>query len=230
MKKFEMKLAYSAAAIFLLLTLISCSKNSDFPVTTWNDNSDKPIIFYISGDAGFNSFSKSFAANLHAYGNDVFALNSKQYFWKKRTPLEAAQDCEKYLKNVIKNRKNKKIILLGFSYGADVSPFIYNRMDPEFQKSISQLIIIGPSKVNDFEIHLSEYILGEKEYGFSVLHEINNLKNVPFTLIVSDFEFYHFPINQITLKDYQFLHINGDHHYGGNTKMLAEKVHQEILP
>ena len=210
------------AISFLILS--SCQKDTDFPVTEWNSNSEKPIIFYLSGDAGFNTFSKTFAQELHHQGYDVFALNTKNYFWKKKTPLQASQDTENYLKEVTKNRADKKIIIIGYSYGADVAPFIYNRFDENFQKNIESLMIIGPSKVNDFEIHLEEYITGQMEYGFSVVKEINQIKNVPFTLVVSDFEEQHFPLKEISLKKYQFLHLKGDHHFGGNTKMLADSI------
>ena len=215
--------------IFPFLILFSCGSDGGFPVTEWNSNNNKkPIIFYVSGDAGFNSFSKNFAQNMHAYGYDVFALNTKKYFWDKKTPQQAAEDTENYLKEITKDRENKEIILIGYSYGADVSPFIYNRFDVDFRKNVKNLVIIGPSKVNDFEIHLSDYIAGEKQYGYSVVHEINNLKNVNFTLVVSDFEFYHFPFSEIKLKNYKFVHIHGDHHYNGDTKKLALFVEKNI--
>lgn len=210
--------------VFSLLVLFSCQNTSSFPVSEWNSNSDKPIVFYISGDAGFNTFSKTFSQELHRYGYDVFALNTKKYFWTKKTPSRASKDTENYLKQAIKDRTNKKIIIIGYSYGADVAPFIYNRFDRDFQKNIQDLIIIGPSKVNDFEIHLEEYVTGHMQHGFSVVNEINQLKNVPFTLVVSDLERAYFPKNEITLKNYQFLHLPGDHHFGGNTKMLADAI------
>lgn len=219
-----MKKLIQLLSISSLVLLISCQSNDAFPITEWNSNSDKPVIFYISGDGGFNTFSKTFSQELHQHGYDVFALNTKKYFWKKKTPLQASQDTENYLKQVTKNRKNKKIIIIGYSYGADVAPFIYNRFDADFQKNIQNLVIIGPSKVNDFEIHVEEYIRGEQEYGFSVLREINQIKNVSFTLVVSDLEYKYFPINEITLKDYKFLHLKGNHHFDGNTKMLADSV------
>lgn len=207
-----------------LLLLISCNENDDFPVSVWNKNSHKPIIFYLSGDGGFNTFSKTFAEELHKKGYDVFALNTKKYFWKKKTPFQTSKDTEKYLQSIIKSRKNKKIILIGYSYGADVSPFVYNRFNKNFQKNIQNLILIDPSQVNDFEIHLQEYITGKMEYGFSVLNEINDLQNAPFTLVVSDFDKKYFPKNKIKLKKYRYLHLQGNHHFDGNTKMLADSL------
>ena len=211
-------------SISSLVFLITCQSGDDFPVTDWNLNSDKPVIFYISGDGGFNNFSKTFSQELHRYGYDVFVLNTKKYFWTKKTPLQASQETENYLKQITKNRNNKKIIIIGYSYGADVAPFIYNRFDSDFQKNIQDLMIIGPSRVNDFEIHVEEYIMGEQEYGYSVVHEMNQVKNVAFTLVISDLEYKYFPFNEITLKDYQFLHLSGNHHFGGNTKMLADSI------
>jgi type IV secretory pathway VirJ component len=219
-----MKNSLRIISFFSLILLFSCQDKNDYPISEWNNNSNKPVIFYLSGDAGFNTFSKTFAQELHHFGYDVFALNTKKYFWHQKTPLQAATDAENYLKQITKSRKNKKVIIIGFSYGADVAPFIYNRFDDQFKKNIQNLIIIGPSQVNDFEIHLKEYITGEIQYGFSVINEINHVKNVPFTLVVSDFEQKYFPKKKITLQNYRYVHINGDHHYGGNTKMLADAI------
>ena len=208
----------------LLFFFLSCKKEEELPVSEWSSNSKQPIIFYISGDAGFNTFSKTFAKELHTYGYDVFALNTKKYFWQPKTPLKTAVDIETFLKEILRSRSNKQVILIGYSYGADVAPFVYNRLDADFKKNISRLIIIGPSQVNDFEIHVEEYITGKKEYGYSVIAEINKLKNVPFTLVVSDYEQKHFPRNQITLSEYEYLHLKGNHHFSGNTKMLADSI------
>lgn len=93
-----MKKKSQLLSVFSLLLLFSCKTTSDFPVSEWNSDSNKPIIFYISGDAGFNTFSKTFAQELHHYGYDVFALNSKKYFWDKKTPLQASEDSENFLK------------------------------------------------------------------------------------------------------------------------------------
>lgn len=44
--------------VLLVLTIGGCKSESDFRITEWNSHSEKPIIFYLSGDAGFNTFSK----------------------------------------------------------------------------------------------------------------------------------------------------------------------------
>lgn len=78
-KKFG--LIKKAVILFIVSFLfIGCDSGKDFKVAEWNSHSDKPIVFYISGDSGFNTFSKSMGENLHTLGYDVFALDTKSYF------------------------------------------------------------------------------------------------------------------------------------------------------
>lgn len=205
-----------------LVLFFSCKKNDDFKITEWNTDSHHPIIFYLSGDAGFNTFSKGLGTHLHALGYDVFALNTKSYFWNKKTPEQTSEDIENFINQQLKGRENQHVILLGFSFGADVTPFAYNRFSDDLKKKVQRVFIIGPSKSNDFKIHLEEYFGMEPKGSLQVIPEINNMGNVPVTVILSDFEFSHFPYKEITLKgNYQMKHIPGNHHYGNNTQMLA---------
>lgn len=209
--------------------MTSCHSESDFKISQWNSHSDKPIIFYISGDAGFNTFSKTLGDNLHSFGYDVFALNTKTYFWNQKTPEQISSDIESYINKQLKGRKNQHVILLGFSFGADVTPFVYNRFSDDLKSKIQKVFIIGPSKSNDFKIHLEEYFGQEIKGSLPVIPEINKMTEVPVMVVLSDFEFAHFPYQKITLKNnYQMKHITGDHHYGGNTKMLADFINNNL--
>ena len=79
-------------------------------------------MFYISGDGGFNKFSTSLMQNLNRQGYAVIGLNAKEYFWKKRTPKEAAGSIESVINESALKQKN--IVLIGYSFGADVAPFM----------------------------------------------------------------------------------------------------------
>ncbi|WP_312900080.1 AcvB/VirJ family lysyl-phosphatidylglycerol hydrolase [Chryseobacterium taichungense] len=223
------KLIVSIICLSISLATLGCSSESDFKITQWNNHSDKPIIFYISGDAGFNTFSKNFGENLHHFGYDVFALNTKTYFWNKKTPQQTSSDIEKYINEQLKGRKNQHVIIVGFSFGADVTPFVYNRFSDDLKNKVQKIFIIGPSKSNDFKIHLEEYFGQEPKGSLSVIPEINKITQVPVMVVLSDFEYAHFPYQKITLKNnYQMKHIPGDHHYGGNTKMLADFINTNL--
>lgn len=201
-----------------------CS-GDDFPVIQCDGDDSKPLIFYLSGDAGFNSFTKSMGENFQKKGFETVALDTKKYFWVKKTPQQTAEDVQSFLETQLNGRPNKKVILVGFSFGADVTPFVYNLLPESLKKNILKVFIIGPSKSNDFEIHLNEYLGVEPKGSLPVIPQINRMKNIPISVILSDFEFRHFPYQQINpRKKLNIIHISGDHHYGGNTAMLTDTV------
>jgi len=217
-------------AVLLFLAYFGYNSKNDFKVIEWNSHSEKPIIFYISGDAGFNTFSKSLGKDLHTFGYDVFALDTKAYFWNQKTPEQTSADIENYINKQLKGRKNQKVIIVGYSFGADVTSFVYNRFDENLKNKVQKVFIIGPSKSNDFKIHLREYFGQEIKGSLPVIPEINKMKNVPLMLVLSDFEFANFPYKNITLgTNYQMQHLAGDHHYGGNTKMLADFINVNLM-
>lgn len=224
LRKFVRILSLSSLVLFF-----GCQNGNDFKVTEWNSRTNKPIIFYISGDAGFNTFTKGFGTNLHSLGYDVFALNTKSYFWNKKTPEQASRDIENYINQQLQGRKNQQVVLLGFSFGADVTSFVYNRFTDDLKNKIRKVFIMGPSKSNDFQIHLGEYFGVEPKGSLQVIPEINKMGTVPVMVILSDFEFAHFPYHNITLgSNYRMKHIPGNHHYGNNTQMLAHFINDAL--
>lgn len=216
------KLIVTTIPVMVFLIVYGCTSKNDFEITSWNSHTNKPILFYISGDGGFNTFSKGFGTDLHTLGYDVFALNTKAYFWKQKTPEETSAAIENYIDQQLQGRKNQKVILAGYSFGADVTSFVYNRFTDDMKKKIQHVFIIGPSKTTDFKIHLKEYFGIEPKGSLLVVPEINKMDNVPLTVILSDFEFAHFPYQDIILNgSYQMKHIPGTHDYDDNTQMLS---------
>ncbi|WP_312768277.1 AcvB/VirJ family lysyl-phosphatidylglycerol hydrolase [Epilithonimonas sp.] len=228
MKKIVKPTAIILSLLVIGFTILKLTSNSDFKVAEWNFHSDKPIIFYISGDSGFNTFSKGMGDNLHALGYDVFALDTKSYFWEYKNPKKASHDIENYIKKQLKGRKNQQVIIVGFSFGSEVAPFIYNRFSSDLKSKVQKVFIIGPTTTNNFRI---QYINDDEadSQNLLVIPEINKMGNVPVMVVLSDDEFTAFPYKQITLgTNYQMQHIAGDHHYGGNTKMLADFIIENI--
>src|SRR5215813_12259080 len=103
------KFIFFLSIVFLLA---GCNSKNDFQVTEWNSHSDKPIIFYISGDSGFNTFTKSMGKDLHACGYDVFALNTQSYFWNQKNPEQTSSAIENYINQQLEGRQNQKVILI----------------------------------------------------------------------------------------------------------------------
>src|SRR5690348_12054349 len=86
-------------SLFLLLMITTrAHSQADFETREWlTAPGDKPLLFYITGDGGLNSFSSGLCSTLNKQGYDVIALNARKYFWSKKTTQQATADIENFL-------------------------------------------------------------------------------------------------------------------------------------
>src|SRR5438552_17469967 len=97
---------------------------SNLPVMTYaSADTSKPIIIYYTGDGGFNSFSTGFAKQFNIKGYPVISFNCLKSFWKAKTPDQSALEASNLISYYENSWKRKKLILIGYSFGADVLPF-----------------------------------------------------------------------------------------------------------
>ena len=57
------------------------------------------------------------------------------------------------------------MILIGYSFGADVLPFIVNRLPDDLRKRIASVNLLGLSTEATFEIHVADWIPGNVSKG-----------------------------------------------------------------
>ena len=206
--------------------MLPAQKNS-LPLSQYSSSdTTKPLIFYISGDGGFNKFSTSFMQSLNKDGYAVIGLNAKDYFWNKRKPGEAAAAVEEAINGTNKEWKKKNIVLIGYSFGADVAPFILTRFSTTLTNKVNHLVLLSPSPKTDFEIHVLQMFGWGKDEGESVPAEVNKISK-PVTIVVGDDE-NEFPFNELTIKNKQIIKMRGGHHYDGDVDALCKQVVQQI--
>lgn len=213
--------------LFFSLHVVSFSQKTVLPLS-FHSNLDttKPLIFYISGDGGFNKFSTSFMEALNKQGYAVIGLNAKEYFWNKKTPQEAANAIEAAINESNRQWKKKNIVLIGYSFGADVAPFMLTHFSTAFAGKVNHLILLSPSPKTDFEIHILQMFGWGKDSGESVSGEINKI-SAPVIIITGDDET-DFPFNQLTIKNKQVIKMPGGHHYDGDVNALCNKINLQL--
>ncbi len=132
-----------------------------------------PMVIYISGDGGWSTFSDSLCTYFSKKGLPVVILNSKKYFWDRKSPNEAAADLATIIETYGANWKRNKFILTGFSFGASLVPFLMNRLPAEIKDRLTSSIMINPDIHCDFEVHLSDMLnIGPSKGDFDVIGEM----------------------------------------------------------
>ena len=199
--------------ILCILLLGSCSSTPNMPITILpGSDSTKPLLFYITGDGGWDHFSNTLTQDLRREGYSIIGLNAESYFWNKKTPEQTANAISTYLRTYVAKLQTKHIIFIGYSFGADVIPFIEQHLSKDILDALQCTLLISPNRKTDFEIHLFDDwdIYG----GQSVPYEIGRL-TTPVTIVFGTNE-KGFAIKTTNAMIPQIVRIAGDHHYNGN--------------
>jgi len=191
-------------------------------------DSTLPIFIFISGDGGWNTFNESLCGYLSKKGVPVVALNSQKYFWGGKTPDEATADLVAVIKHYQQAWKRTKFVLAGYSFGADIVPFVMNRLSPDVKGQLVSSIMISPDKTGDFEIHLSDMLnLGLSKGKYDVINEVLKRDNRKIVVFFGSDE------SQNTQQAFQqtgvqIVQIEGNHHFDSSYEALADKILTEI--
>jgi type IV secretory pathway VirJ component len=116
----------------------------------------------ITGDGGWGVTDRGIARSLAAKGIPVVGLNSLHYFWTKKTPEQTAADLTRILQYYAALWNRTEVVVIGYSFGADVLPFMLNRIPKESLQKIKVITLLGLSSTADFEFHLTDWLANRK--------------------------------------------------------------------
>jgi len=116
------------------------------------------LAIVLSGDGGWRDLDKSIAEILQRRGVSTVGLDSLRYFWRTRSVEEIAADLTSIIDKYGSAWGSGRIVLVGYSFGADVLPFAYNRMNDQTRAKIAQISLLGLSTTADFEVHVAAWI------------------------------------------------------------------------
>lgn len=188
------------------------------------------LVVIISGAGGWAPLVRTLIEDLAAKDLPVVGLNAQRYFWQERTPEEAAADLSLVLRHYLPAWRRQKAVLIGYSMGAEVLPFLINRLPPDLQRQVTAAVLIGPGPMASFEFHLI-YLLG-MGYGWGdrpVLPEILKASGVR-VLCLFGREEQHSPCRDLPSdRNYlQAIELPGGHHFDGNYRRLAEVIQKNL--
>ncbi|SEW56169.1 AcvB/VirJ family lysyl-phosphatidylglycerol hydrolase [Chitinophaga arvensicola] len=189
----------------------------------------EPLILYITGDGGMKKFSANVIESFRQKNYPVVALNALKYFWNKKTPQQAAKDVASLITYYQGQwDSNHGVVLIGYSLGADVLPFIYTSLPPEVAEKVKHLVFLSPSTNTDLEVHVSDMLGKSSSKGMSVPAEINKIKDKPL-LLVFGAEEKDFNLSSLNVR-YQQLILPGGHAYDEDANGVAGKILGALHP
>ena len=202
---------------------------SDLPLTVIPSEvkNDLPLAFFISGDGGWTSFDQSVCEKLAEKGIPVIGLDAQKYFWEERHPKEVSSEITPAILHYMQLWNKKNFVLLGYSFGACVAPFIASNFAETLKESVKGIYSFSPDVTGDFEIHLTDMLHLKMKDKYNVVDEMKLVKAMNPVCIFGNEEDEEiqksFSSNGIKIEK-----IAGNHHYNNDFNAISAIILKDI--
>jgi len=194
---------------------------------------DGPAVVYFSSNWGWRPIMQDTASLLAANGRYVLGVDSMNYFGRMMDAGEWRKDLATFRSYI--NKKAGKpaespVILMGFTYGAEMIPYMLNRGGVE---GTVGALLIGPGDTGAAicRLHLQLDLEIPEEERFDVGRELSNLPSLPIVLIEGTLDEYskarQLLPNVKTPRRYAPI-VGGDQHFRETRDAYFEYVAQAI--
>ena len=193
-------------------------------VVTPTRSAPTAVAIVLSGDGGWADIDKRLAESLVARGMGVVGLDSRAYFMTKRSPDESARDAARLMRHFTTAWSTTRIVLIGYGRGADVAPFIANRLPADLRSSIALIGLLGPGERASFHFHWLDLLSDSSDPSDRpILPELERLRGTNVLCVFGREE----KESLCRLADTAAVHVDarpGRHHFDGNYDAIAAEI------
>ncbi|MEC5405443.1 AcvB/VirJ family lysyl-phosphatidylglycerol hydrolase [Paraburkholderia sp. MPAMCS5] len=201
-----------------------------------DDVSDLPLIelpaahpnglmaIVISGDGGWRDLDKTIAQALQKDGVSVVGWDSLRYFWSEKPPAQTSRDLARVMQTYGVRWHAQHIALVGYSFGADVMPFAYNRLPTALRDKVSLISLLGFAPDADFQIRVGGWLgMPASDKALKVRPELTRVPPALVQCIYGENE-KDTLCPELMKTGIQVIRTSGDHHFGGDYDALEKRI------
>ena len=180
------------------------------------------LAVMLSGDGGWAGLDRELGDVLAGAGIPVVGWDSLRYFWKARTPEAAARDLDRIIRHYLTTWGRERVVLIGYSFGADALLPLLNRLPADTRGRVSLLALLAPGRSASFEFHLSDWVSSPAK-GMPLLPEAARLQGTRLLCLYGTEETDALcPL--LSGPDIQAVQLPGGHHFEGNYAGLGQAI------
>jgi type IV secretory pathway VirJ component len=186
---------------------------------------DTFAILY-SGDGGWRDLDRSLASVLASKGMSVVGVDVLRYYWKQKSPVVAAADLARIMRYYQQRWQKRKVVLIGFSFGADVLPFLISRLPADLSADISLVSLLAPERHTAFEVETTGWLGVHNSAGMAIAPELQKLSGQHVQCIYGRDEAADSlcTTSAVTAVGAMVLAKSGAHHFDQNYSELADQI------
>jgi type IV secretory pathway VirJ component len=192
--------------------------------------SSELMAVLFTGDGGWADIDKGVAGALAARGVPVVGWSSLRYFWTSRTPETTAADLDRVVARYLPAWGRSGVLLVGYSFGADVLPYVVARLSPATRARVRGLGLLGLSRDAAFTFHVTSWIGEGGEAQYPTVPEVARLAPLPVVCVRGDDESDSACDALHPRPGLEVVTLPGGHHFGGDWPRLAATLLEKLSP
>ena len=198
---------------------------SDLPlaVIPSAEKNDLPLAFFISGDGGWTSFDQTVCEKFAEKGIPVVGLDAQKYFWDEKQPRQVSEEITPAIQHYMKLWNKKTFVLLGYSFGACVAPFIASNFVDPVKETLKGVYCFSPDLTGDFEIHLTDMLHLRTKDKYDVVKEMKQIKAMNPVCIFGNDEDEEIQ-KSFSADEIRIEKLPGNHHYNNDYGAITEII------
>jgi type IV secretory pathway VirJ component len=192
-------------------------------VSATQETEDDRLAVILTGDGGWAGIDKGVAAALSRQGVPAIGWSSLRYYWTPRTPETAAADLSRILLHYLERLHKTRVVLIGYSFGADVLPFLVSRLPEDLRARLAGVCFIGLSPQASFAFHLASWLGGEVDTRYPTVPEVERLVGIPLACFMGSEES-DSACHALPPASARIILLPGGHHFGGDYEHIAALI------
>lgn len=193
------------------------------PVVVSSAQAGDTVAVLYSGDGGWGPLDQKVARRLADNGMPTLGVNSLAYFSTDRTADSIAADLARTLRAYEQQWGRRKVVLIGYSFGADALPAIIPKLPDDVRGQISRVVLIGTGPDGDLRFHPASWLNLAPRDSFPVAPAIAALKGVRITCVYGDKERRDI-CPDLPDDEVAKIRLPGGHHFNGDYATLGQAV------
>ncbi|PZQ51219.1 MAG: type IV secretory pathway protein AcvB [Rhodovulum sulfidophilum] len=182
---------------------------------------DTMAVIY-SGDGGWRDLDRQVGGVLQGLGVPVVGLDSLRYFWDARQPQETADDLVRIIEHYTAHWGVHHVLLIGYSFGADILPATYNLLPPETRAKVPQLSLLALGREKPYQISVLGWF-GKQGGGGDPSDDIRAIDPAVVQCVYGTEETDD-PCPDFAKSGVEAIAIQGGHHFDGDYQGLAKRI------
>lgn len=218
----------TTALVRTLQDRVDAAGNSDSPlglpltILEAKPTMDTMAVVY-SGDGGWRDIDKDVGDFLQKDGIPVVGVDSLRYFWSERKPQDVADDLARIIDTYRREWKVNNVILIGYSFGADILPATYNQLPEKDKARVVQMSLLSLSHEVSYEISVGGWLGVSSDGAEDPVNDIAKI-NPKIVQCVYGTEDDESACPALKDKGIELVGIEGGHHFDEDYEALTRKI------